>query len=163
METQLPTTSSCASMPLSSPPDPERRPATSSIGLAAILLATFPHVGPLAREAEAQKAQRAKRPKRAASRMDSAFVEAGRLYIGRKYEQALDAYREYLKSKPDIKPAVRAMVDQKVALCLAQLGRGEEALAKLEQVLAAHKDTPAAASTQICRGEVLGEEGVRSS
>ena len=91
--------------------------------------------------------------------MDSAFVEAGRLYTGRKYEQALDAYQKYLKSKADIKPTVRAMVEQKIGLCLMQLGRQEEALAKLDQVLAAHKDTPAAASTQICRGEVLASMG----
>jgi len=91
--------------------------------------------------------------------MDSAFIEAGRLYTGRKYEQALDAYQKYLKSKADMKPTVRAMVEQKIGLCLMQLGRQEEALTKLEEVATAYKDTPAAATTQIFRGQVLASLG----
>ena len=51
------------------------------------------------------------------------------------------------------------MVEQKIGLCLVHLGRQEEALAKLEQVAAAYKDTPAAATTQIYRGEVLASLG----
>ena len=144
---------------LSSLPRAKARPRAHLCRLGGVLLIALPYLAPLAPEAGAQQTKRVKRAKKVASRMDSAFVEAGRLYTGRKYEQALDAYQKYLRSKAEIKPAVRAMVEQKVALCLAQLGREKEALAKLEQVLAAQKGTPAAGSTQICRGQVLAGMG----
>jgi len=77
-------------MPLCSQSRPERTPPTRLIGLATVLLAALPHFGSVAAGAEAQRPPRVKRAKRAASRMDSAFIEAGRLYTGRKYEQALE-------------------------------------------------------------------------
>ena len=86
-------------MPLSSPLRTEAMPRTRLLGLASAVLAALLHLRALAPEAQAQKAQRVKRAKRPAGRMDSAFIQAGKLYTSRKYKQALAKLDQVLAAR----------------------------------------------------------------
>ena len=83
------------------------------------------------------------------------YTQAGKLYSSRKYPEALAAYRKYLEDTAEIKPATRAMVKQRIGVCLRSTKQYDEALAQLDHVLASYKNLPIWWATHVHRGEVL--------
>ncbi len=102
--------------------DASTRPRARLARLTAAALMIWPCLGPVA------LAARAKPAKKTVRKQAAGYTQAGRLYAAKKYDQALAAYQKYLKDTPNIRPATRALAEQKIGLCLAGLKQYDQAL-----------------------------------